>query len=167
MTTTRIFKNGNSQAVRIPAELAYERSDLDVEIERVGDEIRIRQHAARSPACWQNSQNSPGLHGRRPRRPRTSRERAALMPRYMLDTNICIYLMKNQPKEVALRFEQCSVGDVVISAITYAELQFGVAMSADSEREHANVESLIEDILVVPFDAAASIAYGLSACHPR
>ncbi len=39
---TRIFRNGNSQAVRIPAELAYERSDLDVEIERVGDEIRIR-----------------------------------------------------------------------------------------------------------------------------
>lgn len=42
MTITRVFKNGNSQAVRIPAELAYERSDLDVEIERVGDEIRIR-----------------------------------------------------------------------------------------------------------------------------
>ncbi|MBU2601957.1 MAG: AbrB/MazE/SpoVT family DNA-binding domain-containing protein [Actinobacteria bacterium] len=42
MATTRIFKNGNSQAVRIPAELAYERSDLDVEIERIGDEIRIR-----------------------------------------------------------------------------------------------------------------------------
>ncbi|MCJ7796166.1 MAG: type II toxin-antitoxin system VapB family antitoxin [Thermoleophilia bacterium] len=42
MTITRIFRNGNSQAVRIPAELAYERSDLDVEIERIGDEIRIR-----------------------------------------------------------------------------------------------------------------------------
>ncbi len=42
MTTTRIFKNGNSQAVRIPAELAYERVDLDLEIERIGDEIRIR-----------------------------------------------------------------------------------------------------------------------------
>jgi antitoxin VapB len=41
-TVTRIFKNGNSQAVRIPAELAYDRSDLDVEIERVGDEILIR-----------------------------------------------------------------------------------------------------------------------------
>ena len=39
MAVTRIFKNGNSQAVRIPAELAYERSDLDVEIERVGDEF--------------------------------------------------------------------------------------------------------------------------------
>ena len=42
MPTTRVFKNGNSQAVRIPAELAYERNDIDVEIERVGDELRIR-----------------------------------------------------------------------------------------------------------------------------
>lgn len=42
MTMTKIFKNGNSQAVRIPAEFAYARSDLDVEIERIGDEIRIR-----------------------------------------------------------------------------------------------------------------------------
>ncbi|MDO8311835.1 MAG: type II toxin-antitoxin system VapB family antitoxin [Gallionella sp.] len=42
MAITKIFKNGNSQAVRIPAEFAYERADLDVEIERIGDEIRIR-----------------------------------------------------------------------------------------------------------------------------
>ena len=42
MTLTKVFRNGNSQAVRIPAELAYERSDLEVEIERVGDELRIR-----------------------------------------------------------------------------------------------------------------------------
>ncbi|AQH05361.1 AbrB family transcriptional regulator (plasmid) [Burkholderia sp. KK1] len=42
MQTTRVFRNGNSQAVRIPADLAYDRSDLELEIERVGDEIRIR-----------------------------------------------------------------------------------------------------------------------------
>jgi len=42
MTITKVFKNGNSQAVRIPAEFAYARSDLEVEIERIGDEIRIR-----------------------------------------------------------------------------------------------------------------------------
>ncbi len=42
MQTTRAFKNGNSQAVRIPADLAYERTDIDLEIEREGDEIRIR-----------------------------------------------------------------------------------------------------------------------------
>jgi len=78
----------------------------------------------------------------------------------MLDTNICIYLMKNQPKEVADRFAQCSVGDVVMSAITYAELQYGVAVSNDPERERANLENLIEDIPVAPFDATAGIAYG-------
>ncbi|GJH03978.1 AbrB/MazE/SpoVT family DNA-binding domain-containing protein [Paraburkholderia terrae] len=39
---TRIFRNGNSQAVRIPAELAYESLDMEVEIERVGEELRIR-----------------------------------------------------------------------------------------------------------------------------
>lgn len=42
MAFTRLFRNGNSQAVRIPAELAYGRSDLELEIERVGDELRIR-----------------------------------------------------------------------------------------------------------------------------
>jgi antitoxin VapB len=42
MKTTRAFRNGNSQAVRIPSELAYERTDIELEIERVGDEIRIR-----------------------------------------------------------------------------------------------------------------------------
>jgi antitoxin VapB len=42
MATTRIFKNGNSQAVRIPAELAYSTWDIDLVIERQGDELRIR-----------------------------------------------------------------------------------------------------------------------------
>ncbi|CAM2185071.1 Virulence-associated protein VagC [Paraburkholderia sacchari] len=42
MHITKVFKNGNSQAVCIPADLAYERNNIEVEIERVGDEIRIR-----------------------------------------------------------------------------------------------------------------------------
>lgn len=42
MHTTKVFKNGNSQAVRIPADLAYERTDMELEIVRDGDEIRIR-----------------------------------------------------------------------------------------------------------------------------
>lgn len=42
MHTTRVFKNGNSQAVRIPADLAYEHPNMEVEIVREGDEIRIR-----------------------------------------------------------------------------------------------------------------------------
>ena len=42
MHKTRLFRNGNSQAVRIPADLAYERQDIALEIEREGDEIKIR-----------------------------------------------------------------------------------------------------------------------------
>ena len=42
MHTTRVFRNGNSQAVRIPVDLAYDRTDIELEIERHGDEIRIR-----------------------------------------------------------------------------------------------------------------------------
>jgi antitoxin VapB len=42
MTNTKLFKNGNSQAVRIPAELAYGSWDIDLDIERIGDELRIR-----------------------------------------------------------------------------------------------------------------------------
>jgi tRNA(fMet)-specific endonuclease VapC len=78
----------------------------------------------------------------------------------MLDTNMCIYLMKNQPPEVAARFAECYVGDVVMSAITFAELEFGVAASADPMREEANLTALVADIPVVPFDAAAGSAYG-------
>lgn len=68
------------------------------------------------------------------------------MPRYILDTNKCIYLMKNQPEEVARRFAECRLGDV--------------AMSAVPEREEANLAALIEDIPVMPFDSAAGVAYG-------
>jgi antitoxin VapB len=42
MANTKLFKNGNSQAVRIPAELAYSSLDIELVIEREGDELRIR-----------------------------------------------------------------------------------------------------------------------------
>lgn len=89
------------------------------------------------------------------------------MARYMLDTNICIYLMKHQPPQVRERFAACYVGDVVISAITLAELEFGVACSPEAQaRNQAALASLLEDIQVAPFEAAAARAYGpLRAQH--
>ncbi len=42
MAMTKVFKSGNSQAVRIPSEIQFDRLDIEYEIERVGDEIRIR-----------------------------------------------------------------------------------------------------------------------------
>ncbi|MBC8641284.1 type II toxin-antitoxin system VapC family toxin [Caballeronia sp. EK] len=82
------------------------------------------------------------------------------MPRFMLDTNMCIYLMKNQPEQVAKRFAECFVGDVVMSAITYAELEYGVAVCANPAKERRTLAALTEDIPVAPFDAAAAVAYG-------
>jgi tRNA(fMet)-specific endonuclease VapC len=78
----------------------------------------------------------------------------------MLDTNMCIYLMKNQPAQVAERFAQCYVGEVVMSAITFAELSYGVSVSADPRREAKNLSSLVEDIPVAPFDELAGTMYG-------
>jgi tRNA(fMet)-specific endonuclease VapC len=83
-------------------------------------------------------------------------------PKYMLDTNICIYLMKHQPPEVRERFAQCFVGDVIISAVTLAELEFGIECSsiAAHESNRSALESLLDDIKVAPFDAQAAKAYG-------
>lgn len=84
-----------------------------------------------------------------------------MKPRFMLDTNICIYLMKHQPPQVRARFAQCFVGDVVISAITLAELEFGVACSGDAAvHNQAALDSLLEDIPVAPFDSSAARSYG-------
>ena len=82
------------------------------------------------------------------------------MALYMLDTNMCIYLIKNQPPEVAERFAACQVGDVLISAITHAELEYGVRASADPSRERLHLASLVQDIVVAPFDSPAALAYG-------
>jgi len=82
------------------------------------------------------------------------------MARYMLDTNMCIYLMKHQPPEVAQRFAECYVGDVVMSAITYAELAYGVTVSSAQKRDRSSLAALVDDIPVMGFDAAAGAAYG-------
>jgi tRNA(fMet)-specific endonuclease VapC len=84
----------------------------------------------------------------------------AVTPQYMLDTNMCIYLMKSQPEQVAKRFAACLVGDVVMSAITYAELEFGVTLSANRARERRHLKALVQDIPIVAFNEQAAIAYG-------
>jgi tRNA(fMet)-specific endonuclease VapC len=72
-----------------------------------------------------------------------------MKPKFMLDTNICLYLMKHQPPQVRARFAECFVGDVVISAITLAELEFGIACSGESQaRNQAALDALLEDLLV-------------------
>lgn len=78
----------------------------------------------------------------------------------MLDTNMCIYPMKHQPPQVAERFAQCFAGEVVMSAITFAELGYGVSVCANPARERRNLQALSEDIPVAAFDQNAGLAYG-------
>jgi tRNA(fMet)-specific endonuclease VapC len=81
--------------------------------------------------------------------------------RYMLDTNICIYLMKHHPPEVGARFAQCYAGEIVISSITLAELSYGSACSGDhAEHNQQALKGLLEDIEVAAFDVSAAISYG-------
>jgi tRNA(fMet)-specific endonuclease VapC len=82
-------------------------------------------------------------------------------PKYVLDTNICIYLMKRQPAHVRRRFAECFFGDVAISSITLAELEFGVAASGEARnRNQAALDALLQDILVAPFETRAARACG-------
>ena len=84
-----------------------------------------------------------------------------MKPKFMLDTNICIYLMKHQPPEVAARFAEYFVGEVVISAITLAELEFGVTSSnAAAEQNRQALDGFLEEIVVADFDRPAARAYG-------
>lgn len=85
----------------------------------------------------------------------------------MLDTNMCIYLMKNQPVSVARRFAECYYGDVVISAITLAELQYGVECSTDKKQNQEALELLLEDIPALPFEISAAVAYGIIRAASR
>ena len=86
----------------------------------------------------------------------------SLHPRYLLDTNICIYLMKHQPPKVAERFAACRIGEVLISAITAAELHYGVVASgAEAERNRAALTRFLLEVPVAPFDGAAACVYGV------
>jgi tRNA(fMet)-specific endonuclease VapC len=83
------------------------------------------------------------------------------MPRYMLDTNICTDLMKQQPPEVAERFAQRYGGDVVISAITLAELEYGVACSGRQQaRNRKALDAFLLEAPAAPFDGAPAAIYG-------
>ena len=82
------------------------------------------------------------------------------MPRYLLDTNICIYIKNHRPAEVLARFSKLPPGKVAMSAITYGELCFGAEKSSKPKETRQILEHLIALIPVLPLDATASMHYG-------
>jgi tRNA(fMet)-specific endonuclease VapC len=81
------------------------------------------------------------------------------MLKYLLDTNIVIYTMKNRPQQVKRRFEQHH-GQMGISAVTIGELVFGAEHSQQVERNLADIEEMVARLEVLPFDTKAAYQFG-------
>lgn len=80
--------------------------------------------------------------------------------RYMLDTNICIYIIKNKPKKVIIELKRHKPSEICVSAITYAELTYGVEKSMAVEKNRLALALLFSNIEVLNFDIKAAIHYG-------
>jgi tRNA(fMet)-specific endonuclease VapC len=78
----------------------------------------------------------------------------------MLDTNICIYLIKQQPPTVIERFLSQPVGVIGISSITAAELAYGVSKSRHVSKNRHALEQFLVPLKIAAFDQAAAWSYG-------
>lgn len=78
----------------------------------------------------------------------------------MLDTNICIYLIKQQPPTVIERFLSHPVGAIGVSSITVAELAFGVNKSRQMAKNRLALEQFLAPLEVAVFDHDAALSYG-------
>lgn len=80
--------------------------------------------------------------------------------RYLLDTNICIYIAKRKPLNVLHKFEHLSIGEVGMSTITYGELLYGVQKSQHQKKSMIILEELITLIPVLPLEIGVGKYYG-------
>jgi tRNA(fMet)-specific endonuclease VapC len=78
----------------------------------------------------------------------------------MLDTNICIAIIKQKPADILQKFSAYQVGDICISSVTLAELRYGVAKSQYQEKNQAALDEFILPLEVAHFDEAAALVYG-------
>ena len=80
--------------------------------------------------------------------------------KYLLDTNICIYVIKKRPSEVFEKFQTVPLGDIGISVITLCELYFGVEKSSDPEKNKKALEQFLLPLEIYPLEFSMAIEYG-------
>jgi len=78
---------------------------------------------------------------------------------YLLDTNICIYILKRKPIEVFERFKTLKLGELKISSITVAELYYGAYNSQKIEKNLITIDSFLKPFDYVEFDEKSAIEY--------
>ena len=81
--------------------------------------------------------------------------------KYLLDTNICIYIINEKPKKVLKKFEQYPVHEFGISSITHAELQYGVKKSKNKNTNQTALDEFLLPLTILPFHGKRLVAcYG-------
>jgi len=80
--------------------------------------------------------------------------------KYLLDTNICIYIIKKKPLSVFEKIQLLQIDDIGISAITLAELEYGVSKSSYPERNELALLKFIAPLEILPFTEKAAKTYG-------
>ena len=80
--------------------------------------------------------------------------------RYLIDTNICIYIMNKRPVAVIKKFKQFELGEIGISTITVSELQYGVAKSIYREKNEVRLEEFLAPLEILTYDQTAAKVYG-------
>ena len=78
----------------------------------------------------------------------------------MLDTNICIYIMKNKPEHIREKLRTYNLGDVYLSSIVVSELYYGAYKSEQVERNLVALEYFLKPFNIIDYDLRASIEYG-------
>lgn len=84
---------------------------------------------------------------------------------YMLDTNICIYIIKKRPSSVLGHFQQIAAESLCISVITLAELQYGVDKSAAKLKNQRIVDDFVSRLQVLPWEETVVKYYGKIRCY--
>lgn len=79
---------------------------------------------------------------------------------YMLDTNICIYILKNKNDTLIQKFSKCNFEDIGISSIVYSELIYGVEKSLKKDENMKNLLKFLSSIIICDYDVEAANEYG-------
>ena len=82
------------------------------------------------------------------------------MIKYMLDTNICIFIIKRKPADVIERLMQCQISQVGISSITLSELEYGVAKSSKPEQNQFALAQFLAPMEILSYGDEAAQQYG-------
>jgi tRNA(fMet)-specific endonuclease VapC len=80
--------------------------------------------------------------------------------KYLIDTNICIYIMNERPAKVIEKFKQFEPGEIGISTITVSELQYGIAKSKHREKNQQRLDEFLTPFEIFIYDERTAKAYG-------